>query len=88
MDELTKDLPRTVRFHAVGVNMPQMWGLDCANAACDVGLHPLMKGMMATTEADNTFIYRTLECGADEFLMKPFKPGSLRDKLMILGLAA
>jgi two-component system chemotaxis response regulator CheY len=47
-----------------------------------------MKVMMVTTEADNSFICRALEYGADEFLMKPFTPESLREKLMMLGLAA
>jgi CheY-like chemotaxis protein len=40
-----------------------------------------MKVMMVTTEADNSFICQALEYGADEFLMKPFTPESLREKL-------
>jgi two-component system chemotaxis response regulator CheY len=44
--------------------------------------------MMVTTEADNSFICEALENGADEFLMKPFTPESLREKLMMLGMAA
>lgn len=47
-----------------------------------------MKVMMVTTEADSAFICRALEYGADEFLMKPFTPESLREKLAIMGLAA
>jgi two-component system chemotaxis response regulator CheY len=56
------------------VNMPQMSGLDCVKAVRDAGLHPPLN--------------RALEHGADEFLMKPFTPDSLREKLMMLGLAA
>jgi two-component system, chemotaxis family, chemotaxis protein CheY len=70
------------------VNMPRMDGLECVRALRDAGLHPPMKVMMVTTEADNSFICRALEYGADEFLMKPFTPESLRDKLTMLGLAA
>jgi two-component system, chemotaxis family, chemotaxis protein CheY len=44
--------------------------------------------LMVTTEVDNSFIRRALDYGADEFLMKPFTPESLRDKLVMLGLAA
>jgi two-component system chemotaxis response regulator CheY len=75
-------------FMLLDVNMPQMGGLDCLKAVRDAGLHPPMKVMMVTTEADNSFICRALEYGADEFLMKPFTPESLRVKLMMLGLAA
>jgi two-component system chemotaxis response regulator CheY len=70
------------------VNMPRMSGLECVKAVRDAGLHPPMKVMMVTTEADNSFICRALEYGADEFLMKPFTPESLREKMMMLGLAA
>jgi len=44
-----------------------------------------MKVMVVTTEADNSFIRQALEYGADEFLMKPFSPQSLREKLLLLG---
>jgi two-component system chemotaxis response regulator CheY len=44
-----------------------------------------MKVMMVTSEADNSFIQRALEYGADEFLMKPFTPESLHEKLTMLG---
>jgi two-component system chemotaxis response regulator CheY len=75
-------------FMLLDVNMPQMGGLDCVKAVRDAGLNPPMKVMMVTTEADNSFICRALECGADEFLMKPFTQESLREKLMMMGLAA
>jgi two-component system chemotaxis response regulator CheY len=80
--------PAEFDFMLVDVNMPRMNGLDCVKALRDSGLHPPMKVMMVTTEADNSFICRALEYGADEFLMKPFTPESLREKLMMLGLAA
>jgi two-component system chemotaxis response regulator CheY len=75
-------------FMLLDVNMPQMGGLECVKAIRDACLHPPMKVMMVTTEADNSFICRALEYGADEFLMKPFTAESLREKLMMLGLAA
>jgi two-component system chemotaxis response regulator CheY len=75
-------------FMLLDVNMPQMGGLECVKKIRDAGLQPPMKVMMVTTEADNSFICRALEFGADEFLMKPFTPESLREKLAMLGLAA
>lgn len=75
-------------FMLVDVNMPVMNGLECVRQLREANLHPRMKVMMVTTEADNSFICRALEYGADEFLMKPFTPESLREKLQMLGLAA
>ena len=75
-------------FMLLDVNMPKMNGLECVKTLREAGLHPPMKVMMVTTEADNSFICRALEYGADEFLMKPFTPESLREKLQMLGLAA
>jgi two-component system chemotaxis response regulator CheY len=70
------------------VNMPRMSGLKCVKTLRDAGMHSSMKVMMVTTESDNSFICSALEYGADEFLMKPFTPESLREKLTMLGLAA
>jgi two-component system chemotaxis response regulator CheY len=70
------------------LNMPVMNGLECVRALRQARLHPGMKVMMVTTEADNHFIAKALDNGADEFLMKPFTPESLREKMMLLGFAA
>jgi two-component system chemotaxis response regulator CheY len=70
------------------VNMPVMSGLECVKVLRQAKLQPTMKVMMVTTEADNSFISRALDNGADEFLMKPFTPESLREKMMLLGFAA
>lgn len=69
------------------VNMPVMNGLDCVKALREAKLGPEMKVMMVTTEADHTFITTALDNGADEFLMKPFTPESLREKMLLLGFA-
>ena len=70
------------------VNMPVMNGLECVKALREAHLGPQMKVMMVTTEADNSFIATALDNGADEFLMKPFTPESLREKMALLGFAA
>ncbi|SNS37042.1 two-component system, chemotaxis family, response regulator CheY [Granulicella rosea] len=67
------------------VNMPGMDGLACVQQLRTAGLHPEMKVMMVTTEADHSFIHQAFDNGADEFLMKPFGPQSLREKLVLLG---
>ena len=70
------------------VNMPEMNGVDCVKALRKARLGEQMKVMMVTTEADNSFISAALDNGADEFLMKPFTPESLREKMALLGFAA
>ncbi|MDR3745027.1 MAG: response regulator [Acidobacteriaceae bacterium] len=75
-------------FMLLDVNMPGMSGLECVKTLREQGLQPPMKVMMVTTEADNSYICQALDYGADEFLMKPFTIESLREKLMMIGLAA
>jgi two-component system, chemotaxis family, chemotaxis protein CheY len=70
------------------VNMPVMNRLECVRALRKAQLGLGMKVMMVTTEADHTFISTALNSGADEFLMKPFTPESLREKMLLLGLEA
>ena len=42
--------------------------------------------MMVTTESEHSQIVRALAAGAHEYLIKPFTPDALRDKLDLLGL--
>ena len=70
------------------VNMPVMNGLECVKKLREARLGPEMKVMMVTTEADHSFITTALDNGADEFLMKPFTPESLREKMLLLGVIA
>jgi two-component system chemotaxis response regulator CheY len=66
-------------------NMPVMDGLEMLKQLRAEGIDG-MKVMMVTTEAENNFILRALEAGADEYLMKPFDEEGLIDKLAMLGL--
>ena len=83
-------LMNTEQFDVIlsDVHMPGMSGLECVKELRETGLQPPMKVMMVTTEADNSYICQALDYGADEFLMKPFTPESLREKLAMIGLAA
>ena len=80
--------PSVFDFMLLDVNMPGMNGLECVKTLREQGLQPPMKVMMVTTEADNSYICQALDYGADQFLMKPFTPESLREKLAMIGLAA
>ena len=66
-------------------NMPVMDGLEMLKQLRAEGF-AAMKVMMVTTEAENDFITRALDAGADEYLMKPFDDEALSEKLAMLGL--
>jgi two-component system chemotaxis response regulator CheY len=65
--------------------MPVMNGLEMLCHLRTEGYSNL-RVMMITTEAENEFIVRALDCGADEYLMKPFDGEALTEKLEMLGL--
>jgi two-component system chemotaxis response regulator CheY len=67
-------------------NMPVMDGLEMLKELRSEGFSGI-KVMMVTTEAENDFIVRALDAGADEYLMKPFDDEALNEKLAMLGLA-
>ena len=66
-------------------NMPVMNGLEMLKQMRAEGFADV-KVMMVTTEAENDFIIRALDAGADEYLMKPFDDEALSEKLAMLGL--
>lgn len=72
-------------FALVDWNMPVMNGLDMLRQLRAEGFGDL-KVLMVTTEAENDYITRALEAGADEYLMKPFDDEALQEKLAMLGL--
>ena len=73
-------------FALVDWNMPVLNGLDMLAQLRARGFTGV-KVMMVTTEAENDFIVRALDAGADEYLMKPFDEDALTEKLGMLGLA-
>jgi two-component system chemotaxis response regulator CheY len=66
-------------------NMPVMDGLEMLKQLRAKG-YAKVKVMMVTTEAENDYILRALDAGADEYLMKPFDDEALTEKLAMLGL--
>jgi two-component system chemotaxis response regulator CheY len=72
-------------FALIDWNMPVMNGLEMLCHLRTEGYSNL-RVMMITTEAENEFIVRALDCGADEYLMKPFDGEALTEKLEMLGL--
>jgi two-component system, chemotaxis family, chemotaxis protein CheY len=83
LDQLNSGTPFDLAL--IDWNMPVMNGHDMLVTLRTQGFSRL-KVMMVTTEAENDFIVRALEAGADEYLMKPFDEEALDEKLALLGL--
>jgi two-component system chemotaxis response regulator CheY len=67
-------------------NMPVMDGLEFVVA---VRSRPELRGvtlMMVTTESEHGQIVRALAAGAHEYVIKPFTPDAIAEKLALLGL--
>jgi two-component system, chemotaxis family, chemotaxis protein CheY len=83
LDQLHSGIPFDLAL--VDWNMPNMNGLEMLKQMRSEG-YTGTKVMMVTTEAENDFIVRALDAGADEYLMKPFDDEALGEKLVMLGL--
>jgi|HubBroStandDraft_1064217.scaffolds.fasta_scaffold12897_3 two-component system chemotaxis response regulator CheY len=66
-------------------NMPVMNGLELVQHVRDEGFSDI-KVLMVTTEAEDDYIVRALEAGADEYMMKPFDDAALDGKLAVMGV--
>ncbi|HWE53987.1 MAG TPA: response regulator [Acidimicrobiales bacterium] len=67
-------------------HMPIMNGYEFVCAARKVPEWRPMTIMMVTTENEHGQIVKALAAGATEYLIKPFTPDALVDKLSLLGL--
>jgi len=84
LNHLYKGVPFDLAL--VDWNMPVMDGLNMLKNLRAEG-YDEMKVMMVTTEGADDFILRSLDAGADEYLMKPFDNEALTEKLAMLGFA-
>jgi len=67
-------------------NMPVMDGLEFVHA---VRRHEGWRSvalMMVTTEGEKAQLVRALAAGANEYVVKPFTPDAIAEKLMLLGV--
>jgi len=67
-------------------NMPVMDGLELVTRVRATKEWRAITLMMVTTESEQEKIVRALAAGAHEYLLKPFAPDALRDKLDLLGM--
>jgi len=89
MDYLTTTLAGGTEIPGLALvdwNMPEMNGLEFVTA---VRAEPRLRSMtlmMVTTESEQSQIVRALAAGAHEYVIKPFTPDAIIDKLALLGL--
>jgi two-component system chemotaxis response regulator CheY len=67
-------------------NMPEMNGLDFIRAVRSEARFKDIVMLMVTTEIETSQMLRALNAGAHDYLMKPFQPEGLVDKLRLLGV--
>lgn len=67
-------------------NMPGMSGLDFIKAVRANPDYNSILLMMVTTETEMANVKVALEAGANEYVMKPFTPEIITNKLQLLGL--
>jgi len=83
LDRIHESAPFDLAF--VDWNMPVMNGLELVERVRGEGYQEV-KVLMVTTEAEDDYIVRALDAGANEYLMKPFDDEALADKLMMMGV--
>ncbi len=69
-------------------NMPEMNGYEFIRALRGDPRWRALPLMMVTTETEIDQVARALAAGANEYLMKPFTPEMVQDKLALLGLTS
>ncbi|MCL3860893.1 response regulator [Actinotalea sp. K2] len=67
-------------------NMPVMNGLEFVVAVRERKDWRGVTLMMVTTESEHGQIVRALAAGAHEYMIKPFTPDAVKEKLQLLGL--
>ena len=75
-----------VELACIDWNMPVLDGLGFVAAVRRDRRWRDVTLMMVTTESEQAQIVRALAAGAHEYLIKPFTPDAIRDKLQLLGL--
>jgi two-component system chemotaxis response regulator CheY len=68
-------------------NMPVLDGLSFIQAVRSTAEWRDITLMMVTTEGEQAQIVRALAAGAHEYVIKPFTPDAIEEKLALLGLA-
>lgn len=77
-----------VQFILTDWNMPEMNGLEFLKHVREEKRFDRIPVIMVTSETEAGQMVEALEAGANEYIMKPFTPDILTDKLRIAGVLA
>ena len=69
-------------------NMPVMNGIELVEAVRANEEFDDLKIIMCTTETEISQMILALQTGANEYVMKPFTPDTIADKLALIGMPA
>ena len=84
--DLLAELDTVPELALIDWNMPEMNGLEFVAAVRREPKYKAMTLMMVTTESEQSQIVRALAAGAHEYVIKPFTPDAIVEKLALLGL--
>lgn len=84
LDRLFEEGPLEIVL--VDWNMPVMDGLEFVKTVRATSGYETQKVVMVTTETEPAQMARALMMGVDEFVMKPFTPDILVEKLRLIGV--
>ena len=84
---LLRELNYRISLILVDWNMPGISGLDFVRHIRSDPASSSIALIMVTTETAVAHMVEALDAGANEYIMKPFTPEILTDKLRLLGLA-
>ncbi|MFZ0479231.1 MAG: response regulator [Terriglobales bacterium] len=85
LEVLEKEFPN-VSLVLADWNMPEMNGLEFVQKLRADARYASVQVMMVTTETQIEQMSQALEAGANEYVMKPFTPDIIQDKLRLLGV--
>lgn len=85
LDECLKSMPDLIMLDW---NMPVMTGIEFLKALRATPGGDTPKVILCTTENEFSRIAEAMSEGANEYVMKPFTPEIIKEKLQMIGLAA
>lgn len=85
LDECLKSMPDLIMLDW---NMPVMTGIEFLKALRATPGGDAPKVILCTTENEFSRIAEAMSEGANEYVMKPFTPEIIKEKLQMIGLAA
>ena len=69
-------------------NMPEMNGLEFVKAVRSNSVYADLPLIMVTTELEMPQLALTFDAGVNEYIMKPFDPIMIQEKLQMVGVGA